>query len=160
MHKAEKDMVSHYDYIKLTAIAWIDPVKYGPQTPMKQLPRSKRQEDEDNSKPRTRRRIMEAAASVGSVTSTRCREVTDDAFDPVKEKLSTRLNTTVQHWPEECNSATRCQLHRWARGRELPAVMKGVMRCSICQVNLCIKCFHTFHTEGDILGKKCQIASN
>ena len=84
--------------------------------------------------------------------------MTDDALDPVKGKLNIRLNTTVHHWPEEVKSGSRCQLHRWARGRELPAVMKGVIKCSICRVNLCMQCYHTFHKEGDILGKKSKIS--
>ena len=158
LHKAEKDMVSHYDFIKLTAIAWIDPGKYGPQTPMKELPKSKRSHEEDQNRPRTRRKIIENASSVGSATSKRCREVNDDSLDPVKGKLNMRLNPTVQHWPEEAKVGSRCQLHRWARGRELASVMKGVIKCSICQVTLCLKCYHTFHKDGDILGKKNEIS--
>ena len=38
MHKTEKMMVSHYEFIKLIAISWIDPDKYGQQTPMRNLP--------------------------------------------------------------------------------------------------------------------------
>ena len=160
LHKAEKDMVSHYDFIKLTAIAWIAPGKYGPQTPMKELPKSKRSHEEDQNRPRTRRKIIENASSVGSATSKRCREVNDDSLDPVKGKLNMRLNPTVQHWPEEAKVGSRCQLHRWARGRELASVMKGVIKCSICQVTLCLKCCHTFHKDGDILGKKNEISKN
>ena len=160
LHKAETELVSHYDYIKLIAISWIDPARYGPQTPMKQLPKSKRALDEESSRPSTRRRIIEAAQSAGMKKSKRCKEVTDHSLDPVKGGLCIRLNTTIQHWPEEVKGKKRCQLHRWARGRELPAVMQSVVMCSICQVNLCLKCFNTFHKEADLLGRKNQISAN
>ena len=157
MHKTEKMMASHYDFIKLIAISWIDPDNYGPQTPMRNLPRSKRETTEESQRPTTRRKIIESA-SVASGDAKRCKEVKDDALDPLKGLLKMRLyHSSVQHWPQEA-TGKRCQLHRWARGREGKTVMSGVMKCSVCQVNLCLYCYNVFHKETDLIGKKGEIS--
>ena len=157
LHKTEKLMVSHYDYIKLIAIAWIDPENYGPQTPMKDLPRSKNETKDNEERPRTRRRIMDTE-TLASGGSKRCKEVSDDSLDPLNGLLRMRLqHNTIQHWPQDAGGK-RCQLHRWARGREGKSVMKGTMKCSVCQVILCMSCYNVFHKETDLVGKKNEIS--
>ena len=89
-HKTEKMMVSHYDFIKLIAIAWIDPENYGPQTPLRNLPKTKRETSETSQRPTTRRKIIETE-SVASGDTKRCREVKDDTLDPLKGLLKMRL---------------------------------------------------------------------
>ena len=36
--------------------------------------------------------------------------------------------------------------------------MTGVMKCSVCQVILCMTCYNFFHKETDLIGKKNEIS--
>jgi hypothetical protein len=74
--------------------------------------------------------------------------------------LRDRLNRSLSHNPEMgANARSKCQLHRWARGRDGSEVRgKGVMKCSACKVFLCTSCWKTFHEENDLLGEKANIA--
>ena len=75
--------------------------------------------------------------------------------------LKIRLyHSSVQHWPQEATGKKRCQLHRWARDRGGASVMKGVMKCSVCQVILCLTCYNLFHKETDFIAKINEISKN
>ena len=81
--------------------------------------------------------------------SRRCLQVTDNSLNP-SGSLSMRLNQDKPHMPGEAKKNARCSLHRWA-GTETEL---GVMRCTTCNVSLCLKCWIPFHQQTYILDSK------
>ena len=131
-------------------------------------------DDIDNSV-RTRRRFVSDGTTVSGLTTCdgssnrrvmkesagRNATISQKSLHPSNGKLKCRLSTSVQHIPEKpITRKPRCQLHRWARDRGGGEVMAGVIRCTICQVDLCIDCFQLFHKEGNLVSKKNQIAAS
>ena len=169
MHDS-KETVTHYDFIKQIALAWINQEMYWPKKhPAAVASSKKRKRQGDENRQITRRvaaeQIEHDVSSVSSVGSGV--RVNDASLDPIKGKLNCRLNTTVQHFPSKPKAKRpRCALHRWARGRDILGVdrkgevMKDLITCSFCQVTVCISCFHVFHKEADLLELKCQIAES
>ena len=170
-HGCKSSMLSHYDYIKQISLAWISPDTHWPKRELQKKKRrqpvidqaissstcSKRRLDDDISSLHT-----SSSLTMVSATSTKCNEVNNNILHPISGKLSTRLITTVQHFPEEptCKQK-RCQLHRFARGRNGSEVMAGgVIKCSVCRVNLCLLCYNVFHKESNIVDKKDAIAKS
>ena len=168
--------MSHYEYIRAIALAWIEPEEYGPQEVAR-----KRKSREDNSgsevsmRSRTRRARNAAIRSSSSTVSGLTNEdtnangttshvaltnatVNDRSLNPSNGNLKCCMNVAVQHRPEHPKGKKpRCQLHRWARGRTNSEVMAGIIHCSICHVDLCVTCFNTFHTEPNLVEHKAAI---
>ena len=162
MHDSKRTL-SHYDYIKQISLAWINQELYWPKKVTKTTATKKRSsEKETTTQTRSRKRKSDTdLASVSSSGSSRCVRIDDDSLDPNNGKLCIRLNHSFQHFPEKSNSKKpKCALHRWARERQPPEVQAGVTTCSICRVNLCIPCYHMFHKEAHLLGKKDKIAKS
>ena len=150
-----KNTVSHYEYIKEVALAWVNREMYLPK--VIGIRSKKRKPDDDKPNTRASRKINFDMNSDASITS--CIRVNDSTLHPNNGKLSCRLNTTVQHFPSKPRvKRARCALHRWARGREGSEVMRDLNTCTYCQVTLCITCFHTFHKEANLLEMKERIA--
>ncbi len=79
--------------------------------------------------------------------------------------MKVRLDTNVNHMPVVQRGKDRgnnvCQLHRWAdkefnptidkKGKKMNTKPKGgrssIMRCTVCDVNLCIPSWEIFHTQ-------------
>ena len=150
-----KCAVSHYDYIKEIALAWINQDIYWP----KKIINIKRKAPIDDGKRKTRASRALRTESISS-SSSKATPFNDKTLHP-RGKLNCRLNTSVQHFPE-CSTISRpqCQLHRWARNREGKEVRGAILTCSICRVHLCISCFKIFHTEAYIVSKKEDIAAS
>ena len=176
--------VSHYDYIKMIALAWID-TEYGYQKELKKKrslppiaegiiinngqrrarregrssPMSEVSEITQNSR-RVARVTHNTASSISSTTRKRANtSVTDKSVHPTEGILMCRLTTNCQHIPATSRSnRPRCQLHRWARGRDGAAVMNQIISCQICNVDLCVPCFGLFHKEPNLLDMKKTIA--
>ena len=76
----------------------------------------------------------------------------DKTLHPTTGKLRIRLDTSQPHWPlENQKSEANCQLHKWVTGKK----KKGsLVRCSVCNVTLCVKCFVQFHTISDLQHSK------
>ena len=182
------NVVSHYDFIKQIALAWMDPRKYGPNAEVveEELNGKRKKEvitvddsDDDNatncgwrmvSKRRIRLKTGEddmtvctevTESSAGS--SSRNARVNDQSLDPGVGALKCRLDSFSNHFPEHFDDkrAGKCQLHRWARGRKGKEVRNAkVLHCSTCNVSLCSKCWKVFHGEEDLIGKKDDIAKS
>ena len=125
----------------------------------KEIKKKKRMREQEDGKRKTRRvsRALDTSSSTSS--KTKATAFNEKTLHPTG-KLSCRLNTSVQHFPE-CSPTTRrrqCQLHRWARGREGKEERGSILTCSICRVHLCISCYKLFHAEANIVGKKDEIA--
>ena len=66
--------------------------------------------------------------------------------------LRNRLNSALDHLPEPTtiSSNPRCALHRWV-GIEKKA---QIMKCTTCNVNLCLDCYKKFHSVVDLVSIK------
>ena len=150
-----RNTVSHYNYIKQIALAWINQELYWPKREVK-----KRKKEYEGTGTRSRRRME--VESLASSSSMKCTKIDDKSLHPARGKLALRLTTTVQHFPETPKAKKpKCQLHRWARGRdEGRNVMAGVITCSVCNVNLCIPCYNIFHKEANLTDKRKEIAES
>ena len=153
MHDNGDNVLSHYDYIKQISMAWIDPDRYWPNkkrskrkrgtTPVRRSVRLEDSSDDD-----------ESMSTATSATSTRCQPIDAAALHPISGSLNVRLNTAIQHLPVHITTKkSRCQLHRWARGRGKGAqsVMSGVIMCSVCRVSLCVKCYNIYHKVANVV---------
>ena len=156
---SSKAAVSHYDFIKQVALAWINKERYWPKT-IKLADTTKRKSTDDSTNIQTRARRLQIEDDASSQRSI-CRMVKDDRLDPINGLLKMRMNYSVQHYPENSTAKKpKCALHNWARGRNGAVVTSRVVLCSVCQVHLCITYFNTFHKEANIVGKKKQIADS
>ena len=153
-----KKAVSHYNYIKEIALAWVNPELYWPK---KIRPTKRKAKGEiDSNKRKTRSAVRHLDTESVCTTSSKAPNVTNESLHPATGNLSCRLNNSVQHLPE-CPSVKRpiCQLHRWARGRDAKEVRGGIVKCSVCRIHLCISCYKVFHLEASIVEKKDEIAA-
>ena len=95
--------------------------------------------------------IAAAPHTVGKNKKQQNMSVTDATLHPSRGSLMCRLATNCQHMPVKSKSKRpRCQLHRWARGRDGTAVMNQIIACSVCCVDLCVECFNIFHKEANL----------
>ena len=153
-----KNYCTHYEYIKQIGLAWVNQEMYGPKKIKKVS--NKREKEQDGSLTRATKRKIEAVMMSASSSTSRCIQITNESLCP-HGQLKRRLNTSFQHLPEVPNAKKpRCQLHRWARDRSGTEVFSGVITCSVCRVNLCVRCYNIFHMEPFLTCKKSAIASS
>jgi hypothetical protein len=152
--------VTHYDFIKQITLAWINPDTHWPKGTEAHWSK-KRKAAEQQQQETVITRSAARKLNLEQTSPSLCIPVTDNNLHPSTGKLKHRLNYSLQHYPQ-CSKvkAPRCQLHRWARGRDKPAVKKGVVTCSVCRVHLCIPCFNLFHKEENLTDIKTEIAEN
>ena len=158
-----KEALTHYEYIKKIALAWINKELHWPQKHRKKRSSEDSLTSSSTTTTRAKKRLLEVSFEDDTSTNSKAPRITDKALDPVAGALMNRLNTLYSHFPLEVNvSRPRCQLHRWARGREKgkKEVMGTLVRCSHCNVTLCVKCFSVFHTESCLLAKRDEIAAS
>lgn len=77
---------------------------------------------------------------------TKATRISDNTLHPTTGDLKCRLDTSLSHLPSPdiSEGKLKCALHCYLnRGYE---VKKKVMKCSTCQVALCIHCYTIFHT--------------
>ena len=192
MHDSEAAL-SHYDFIKGVALAWLDRENYWPKKGrrkrtritnavedtsmvMRRSTRARGNTDRTSSSRAGRNldssgsstvSIYSAASSSSdgnTVVATVARNITmnDKGLQP-NGSLKCRLNTYITHSPcPSANKRPKCQLHRWARGRGRKEIRgsKLVVHCSVCRVDLCFKCWKTFHSCTDIISLKEEIAES
>ena len=174
--------VSHYDFIKQVALAWMDPTRYGPRkknTETAHQPNKKRgrsvvldSSDDEIEQPRCLRSKKESLetsstcsiATTSTVKTMRNTRINDESLDPSVGSLRCRLDTFTEHCPKHFDGAKRamkCQLHRWARDRKGKEVRNAkVLYCTGCNVSLCSKCWAVFHHRRDVIALKDQIAES
>ena len=177
MHQSE-DFMTHYDFIRSIVMAWIDQENYWPKKRKKRakgirLPGN--QCDDSSSTRRSRRRLQSASCSLSSdcvsavtevagVSAASSRNITmnDKSIDALTGSLKCRLDSFVLHHPVKSeNKRAKCQLHRWARGRDGKEIRGvNVLHCSICRVDLCFSCWRTFHECANLFEKKDEIANS
>ena len=158
LHDSKK-IISHYDYIKAIALAWIEPALHRPKPPLQGgiIQTTTRKRTRYNSDTSTISPISYSDSQTASFDQKHNVRVTESNLHPNTGKLSCRLRTDIQHIPVASKSKrARCQLHRWASGKE---VMSCVMTCLICGVDLCLQCYSLFHKEANLVDFRCQIAN-
>ena len=104
-----KNTLSHYDYIKQIALAWVSRDLYWPSQHI-----SRKRTAALDERRRTRSRLaVDVDTESKSTSSTKCIQVDEKTLHTVKGRLSCRLNTAIQHFPEiPVAKRPRCQLHR------------------------------------------------
>jgi hypothetical protein len=156
-----KNLLSHHDFRKAIALAWIDPANYHPghcYVPSRQtLGTPPAPEASFNTPPvMSGKRIRKSSA-----------KLTDESNKPPKKKaravqftdktlavggiLCSRLDITVTHFPVPPKPDAKCQMHRWAG---FPNKRSELMSCEDCHVSICLQCYKRFHTVEDLLGIK------
>jgi hypothetical protein len=78
---------------------------------------------------------------------------TDNSLKPngsLRERISHFGNFHCPEIPEK--TRVKCALHHWFN-RDWQ-YYDGILKCSICQVHLCVPCFKLFHAERDLVEKK------
>jgi hypothetical protein len=108
-----------------------------------------------------------------SATKKRAMRMDSMALSPTRGRLRIRLDETKKHMPiKPLLPNAACQLHLWAYKETNPVEKmekankkpsgswSGVMQCETCEVNLCLKCWKTYHKKHrlkplvfDILGE-------
>ena len=147
----KKDILSHHDFRKAIALAWIDPKKYY----NKNSDRTKTKKSSDTAMRSTgKRKAVPLATQVNTRNSiasptTKKRKATPFSDKTVADHgaLRIRLDTTRDHLPLPPGTNSRCAMHR-CLGFETE---KSVLLCPGCNVKLCHQCYRTFHTTPKIV---------
>ena len=130
----QKNMLTHYNFRKAVALAWISPEEYYQAS-------------------KNTNATTPPAPSSNKKKLKRTEFFTDHSVAAAGKLTVTRMNTYLQHLPVPPNSErSRCGMHRWL-GIDM---QKDVMTCKSCNVNLCLRCYEGFHTIVDLPGMKAQ----
>ena len=149
--------ISHYEFHRQVALAWLKPDEYWGKKSEKKQRRSPRSHSGSSTE-------SIVSTSIGARRSlyiqsedkkeTRCHRVTDMSLHPFTGKLKDRLNISKMHLPiEATKSDSRCQLHMWAANMRF----RTNIVCTTCNVTLCIRCFAHFHLVHDLVKSKAMI---
>jgi HSP90 family molecular chaperone len=165
----KKDLFSHYDFRKSVAMDWINKKQ---QTGKRNLILmmngeldNKSVEDEQSSN-KKRHKSGSDVESAEKRSSTRLKEkekevevtarlvrVLDASLLP-DGALKNWLRRDLFHWPKQAKPNQQCTIHQWASNVELK---DKVMRCTDCNVHLCVNCYQLFHMVPNIVDKKKQM---
>ena len=142
----KKEMLTHYEFQKYLALALIDPDGWGPHSENWRMCVTKKGRG-------TAYANEFQALERGGSKKAKAERINDATLDPVIGKLRNRIvyggPDNLRHLPVQCElKEPLCALHRYAHGRDNSKgkVRAQCMLCDDCQVVLCIKCFHLFHT--------------
>ena len=142
----KKEMLTHYEFQKYLALALIDPDGWGPHSENWRMCVTKKGRG-------TAYANEFQALERGVSKKPKAERINDATLDPVIGKLRNRIvfggPDNLRHLPVQCDlKEPVCALHRYAHGRDNSEgkVRAQCMWCDDCQVVLCIKCFHLFHT--------------
>jgi hypothetical protein len=124
---ANKKPMSHYEFQRAVALAWIAPDLYGP-TPATPEP--------------TNARIETRNSSTSSSRSNKKKYSEYVTLNLFEKAGHSRLDRTQQHWPQRMEKRNMCKLHRlWG-----VTTFENVFECKVCDVKLCIDCWECYHT--------------
>ena len=143
--------MTHYEFWKQIALAWIHPLKYWPDNNRKKSRKRVSTEVEESDGVNTRSAASTSSSVNDNSSLKRSQAFSDRSLDPEKGALKNRL-VVGGHWPEAIPPGmdVNCQLHRWATGKKHRA---KVVKCKQCKVNLCVDCFYVFHTKHQLTGE-------
>jgi hypothetical protein len=159
-----KDWLSHYDFRKSVALEWINEKQEKVASKRNFVSMVEEGSDDDSPKRdtvfgsnvgesggrRSSARIRRSKEEEVQETVKRSVRVTDSSLHP-DGALNKRLQRDLFHWPKQAKQNQRCTLHRWASNVELK---DKVLRCTDCEVHLCVNCYKVFHMVPNLVDKK------
>ena len=100
--------------------------------------------------------VSATSSFTSHISSKRIREIpkrnatfTDKSLDPYTGILRCRLDTSLDHLPEDNDKEEGSyQMHYWQAKTKY---RKQLLKCATCQVYLCIKYYKTFHTRPSLI---------
>ena len=147
--------MSHYEFRKQIALAWIDPTTYWKDRMKNNLqkkpPTTWSTETSLTASPTESRPSQKCSQSVSVASAQsiagvkkRAIHINDNTLCPMTGALRHRLSVhSSAHIPQLSDSKTpQCALHHWG-GRQVRAF---IVKCGTCGVHLCVDCFEKFHT--------------
>ena len=143
-----KRPMSHYEFRKQIALAWIDPTTYWKDRMKNNLQKKPPTtwSMETESRPSWKCSQSVSVASAQSIVGVKKRtiHINDNTLCPRTGSLRHRLSVhSGVHMPRLSDSKTpKCALHHWG-GRQVRAF---IVKCGMCGVHLCVDCFEKFHT--------------
>ena len=157
-------LLSHHDFRKAIALAWIDPTQYHPgNAPTPPRPSFSTPPagawsfgNPNLSGKHSRKKEVEKLADKTAKAKKRARAVqfTDKTLEP-GGILSVCLENTLTHFPVPAKQDAKCQMHRWVG---FPNKRSNLMSCEDCHVSICLQCWKQFHTVKDLAGIKGGLA--
>ena len=138
-------MLTHYEFQNYLALALIDPDGWGPHSENWRRTVTK--------KGRGTAYTNEYQPVTREVKKPKAERINEKYIAPITGKLRNRIvyggPDNLRPLPNICeHKETICALHIFAHGRDNNEgkVRAQFMWCDDCNVTLCIKCFHLFHT--------------
>jgi hypothetical protein len=147
-----KQHLSHHDFRKAIAFAWINPEKHWASPPGPMNKKRKRTFDAGSEERLTTRRRTAATAASEKQESGGKRYAPRFNDKSLSEHgaLSVRLNRGYTHYPIPITGRLRCGIHRWCGFEKFHSVVE----CEDCGVTLCMDCYKLFHTTPDLPSEK------
>ena len=150
--------ISHYDFRKEIALAWLNPEKYWPtryknrkKPPLqpsygakRALPMKRKADDAS---------VMSTRSDGSSHSVKRSKKITINSLDPRVGELRNRLSFGPgMHFPDPCQvKYPQCGLHNLCfKGKDNEKYTKSVYYCRNCNVHLCMICWRSFHTIQEV----------
>ena len=165
---------THYSFLLSIATAWIDKDEINPRLLKRQRTKHKKQAahspgpETPVAPTRVSRRGRSPAPpasaarptpspAMDSPSPSKAPRISERSLHPDHGSISCRLNHfDVFHCPDPVDvGRPSCGLHRYLYGRENGQCRDRIVNCSVCNVNLCIPCFRTFHTVRDFSTHEC-----
>ena len=135
-------VMSHYGFQKSIRHVWMEPNYY----------KKKLQKAEDGTTDGGGSLRSMSTVSTGAI---RWLRVCDSLLNPYSGALKCCVNRNILHFPTKCRSAKDyCQLHYWCTTKRI------TFSCAFyynCNVVLCMDCYETFHSVGDLHEKKTEL---
>ena len=148
MHR--KKPMSHFNFQRAIAMAWINTSEYWPKPPSRRCRivsatvTSASSSSTSRKRTRSQSTINEHEINRGTAFSEKTLSLTG--------ALDCRMDLNVHHWPIECTKKNACcHLHKCATCKILK---RNVFVCSYCNVTLCARCYAPFHTMVDLVNNK------
>ena len=140
--------LTHYEFIKAVALAWIDQDTYWPV----QTARRKKTTSSSCSTAAISDRSIITRLSTVPPAPKKSSTCSDRSLDPYNGALRCRLDTCLNHFPvENGKSEANCQLHFYTSRKK---VRSQLMKCETCNVILCIQCYRKFHEIPNLKSQK------
>ena len=140
-----KPPLNHYEYIRAISLAWLDQSKYWTSKKKKTQSSEGASSSSSVSDESMISRLRPTNQPTKLVKST---TFSDSSLDSYSGSLRCRLDRHYTHLPERTGkSVGNCQLCYWKSKKR---VRGYVLRCSSCQVLLCLDCYKPFHELVDL----------
>ena len=146
MHYIGKQLMSHYEFRKSIALAWLDPTTYWPNQ-MKKRNKSMASTTSNSHSTTTISSTQRSTSSISSQSNQNpsinqdnnkkwAPPVNDKTLCPREGALWCWLDMTIPHLPSASNcKEPKCALHFWACKKKHRYHM---LRCTTCGIHLCI----------------------